>query len=101
MSILVGTCSWADHTDFYPPGTKPADRISYYAKQFPVVEVDSTYYYLQPARNFAGWAEKTPGSFVFDVKAYKELTQHDREVAPRETTFHQFTESIQPLRDAG
>ena len=41
-SVLVGTCNWADHEDFYPPRTKPTDRLAYYARHFRVVEVDST-----------------------------------------------------------
>jgi uncharacterized protein YecE (DUF72 family) len=48
--ILTGTCSWTDPTliacgRFYPPGvTSAADRLRFYAEQFPIVEVDSTYY---------------------------------------------------------
>lgn len=100
-NILVGTCNWADHTDFYPPKLKPTDRLSYYARHFPVVEVDSTYYGLQPARNFARWAERTPPGFVFDVKAYRELTWHDRAKEPSADTFEIFAESIRPLQEAG
>lgn len=99
--ILVGTCNWADHTDFYPPGLKPTDRLSYYARHFPIVEVDSTFYRIQPAKSFAGWAAKTPPHFVFNVKAYRELTWHDREKAPEAATFEAFTQTLQPLRDAG
>ena len=48
--ILVGSCSWTDPTliacgRFYPAGvTSAAQRLRYYAGQFPLVEVDSTYY---------------------------------------------------------
>lgn len=101
--IKIGTCSWSDHTGFYPPGLKPTDRITYYARHFPVVEIDSTYYHMQPVRNFAAWASRTPPGFVFDVKAYKAMTRHER--TPQETTplpigevFRQFAESLSPLR---
>ncbi len=80
--ILVGSCSWTDPSliasgRFYPPGVTSAEsRLRYYADQFPIVEVDSTYYALPSARNSALWAARTPGGFVFDVKAFGLLTGH-------------------------
>lgn len=80
--ILVGTCSWADKTlvdsgKFYPPSAKsPEDRLRFYAEQFPLVEVDSTYYGLPAERNAALWVERTPDNFTFDVKAFRMMTQH-------------------------
>jgi uncharacterized protein YecE (DUF72 family) len=107
--IRVGTASWTDHDPFYPPEYGRADmrsrRIEYYARYFSLVEVDSTYYSLQPSRNFTLWAERTPDDFVFDVKAYSELTWHHRDEEgkgqpPQSDTFARFSEMIQPLRDA-
>jgi uncharacterized protein YecE (DUF72 family) len=99
--IRVGTCNWADHTDFYPPGTRPNERLDYYARHFSVVEVDSTFYNLQPAHNFERWAERTPPGFVFDVKAFRELTWHDRDTEPSADTFERFGASLRPLRESG
>ena len=58
-TILVGTCNWSDHTDFYPPGLKSTDRLPFYARYFPIVEIDSTFYHMQPVRNFERWATVT------------------------------------------
>lgn len=80
--VLVGTCSWTDPTliacgRFYPPGVSSAEaRLRHYASQFPLVEVDSTYYAPPSARTSALWAARTPVGFVFDVKAYALLTGH-------------------------
>ena len=80
--ILVGTCSWADKTlvdcdRFYPPTLKTAEeRLRFYAGQFPLVEVDSSYYGLPSERNAALWVERTPAHFTFDVKAFRLMTQH-------------------------
>jgi uncharacterized protein YecE (DUF72 family) len=79
--ILVGTCSWADKTlvesGWYPPQAKsPEDRLRYYSEQFPIVEVDSTYYGLPSERNAALWVERTPEDFTFDIKSYALFTQH-------------------------
>ncbi len=112
--ILVGTCNWADHAAFYPRGVKPAERISYYANYFPIVEVDASFYRLMPPHNFELWAERTPDDFVFNVKAYRTLTRHGEryeagkrheadalELDPTDEDFRLFKESIQPLKAAG
>ncbi|HOV43898.1 MAG TPA: DUF72 domain-containing protein [Syntrophothermus lipocalidus] len=103
-TVLVGTCAWSDHTDFYPPGLKPTRQLEYYAQFFPVVEIDSTFYALQPARNFAGWARKTPENFVFDVKAYRVITRHDRSPMDKDELAYivnRFASSLHPLEEAG
>jgi uncharacterized protein YecE (DUF72 family) len=79
--ILVGSCSWADKTlidsGWYPPAAKsPEDRLRYYAGQFPIVEVDSTYYAIPAERNAELWVERTPDNFTFDIKAYALFTGH-------------------------
>jgi len=81
-NISVGTASWTDQTlidsaTFYPPGVvRPADRLRYYARHFPVVEVDATFYALPTARNAAAWVERTPPDFAFGVKAFAAMTGH-------------------------
>lgn len=80
--ILIGTSSWTDTTlikdgNFYPPGTKTAEaRLKYYASRFPLVEVDSTYYFPPSERNSELWIERTPPGFTFNIKAYSLLTGH-------------------------
>jgi uncharacterized protein YecE (DUF72 family) len=79
--ILVGSCSWADKTlidsGWYPPSAKsPEERLRFYAEQFPIVEVDSTYYAIPAQRTPELWVERTPQEFTFDVKAYALFTGH-------------------------
>lgn len=104
-ALLVGTCAWADHAPFYPPGVKPTDRLRYYAQFFPLVEVDSTYYALQPANRFAAWSQATPEHFRFNVKAYRALTRHDRTPRPGEEDLgwvaQRFSEALEPMRAEG
>lgn len=80
--IKIGTCSWTDptltdNTSFYPSTDMSAEeRLSFYADQFTMVEVDSTYY-APPSERVAGlWVERTPDHFTFDIKAFRLLTQH-------------------------
>jgi uncharacterized protein YecE (DUF72 family) len=80
--VLTGSCSWTDKTlveegDWYPRKAMSAEeRLRYYAAQFPLTEIDSTYYAPPAERQVALWAERTPSGFRFDVKAYSLLTGH-------------------------
>jgi uncharacterized protein YecE (DUF72 family) len=81
-AVLCGTCSWTDktlvqETDWYPQRTMNAqDRLQFYAAQFPVTEVDATYYAPPAEQQARLWAQRTPDGFRFDVKAYSLLTGH-------------------------
>jgi uncharacterized protein YecE (DUF72 family) len=80
--ILIGTSSWTDPTlvkdgNFYPKSASTAEkRLRFYASRFPLVEVDSTYYYPPSERNSELWIERTPVGFTFNIKAYSLLTNH-------------------------
>lgn len=85
--VRCGIAGWVDREliasrSFYPPGvTSPEDRLQFYATQFPLVEVDSSYYALLPKRNAELWVARTPVGFVFDVKSFSLFTHHP--TAPR------------------
>lgn len=132
-NILVGSCSWTDRTliacgRFYPPEAKTAEaRLRHYASQFPLVEVDSSYYGMPTPQNARLWAERTPPGFVFNVKAFRLFTGHSAQPAalhrdlqlalgaspPRSLYLHdlpteiqdelwrRFAEALEPLRAAG
>ena len=79
-TVRIGTASWTDPTMtapgvFYPPDAGTAeDRLVYYANQFPIVEVDATYYALPARRTGELWLERTPPDFTFDIKAHALMT---------------------------
>ncbi|PPA61744.1 DUF72 domain-containing protein [Micromonospora chalcea] len=84
--IKVGTASWTDRTlldsGWYPDSADtPERRLSYYARQFPLVEVDATYYSPPAERTARLWAERTPAGFTFNVKAFSLLTGHPTRVS--------------------
>jgi uncharacterized protein YecE (DUF72 family) len=133
MSIEVGTASWTDATliksgRFYPKGCTSAEaRLRFYSSQFPMVEVDASYYAMPSATNSALWAERTPEHFTFNVKAFRLFTGHqtERKFFPPDIQPHlpqndkknlyygdvppdiidemwrRFFEAIEPLRTAG
>ncbi|MEU7995187.1 DUF72 domain-containing protein [Micromonospora sp. NPDC049060] len=83
--IKVGTASWTDRTlldsGWYPQtADTPEKRLAYYARQFPLVEVDATYYSPPAERTARLWAERTPAGFTFNVKAFSLLTGHPTRV---------------------
>jgi uncharacterized protein YecE (DUF72 family) len=130
--IRVGTASWTDRTliesGWYPPeADTPEKRLRYYARQFPLVEVDSTYYALPAEQTVAAWTARTPAGFTFNVKAFSLFTQHPTRVAALPTdlrpaaekagkdrvylkdvdpavadqAWQRFLAALEPLREAG
>lgn len=84
--IKVGTASWTDRTllnsGWYPQtANNPEKRLVYYAKQFPLVEVDATYYGPPAEQTTRLWAQRTPAGFTFNIKAFSLLTGHPTKVS--------------------
>src|SRR5215475_12245488 len=128
-AIRVGTASWTDKTllasGWYPADVKSAEeRLAYYAKQFPLVEVDSTYYTPPNERNSELWSQRTPDDFVFNIKAFSLLTQHptkpsalykdlrpegvtknlypkDLEKSTVDSVWERFLDALRPLHESG
>jgi uncharacterized protein YecE (DUF72 family) len=124
--ILIGTASWTDKSllksGWYPKDASSAEsRLRFYASQFPLVEVDSSYYFLPSDKNSRLWAERSPAGFTFNVKAFSLLTQHptkpqalkdftdtdkknvyigDLDESVRDAVWEAFLEGLEPLRSA-
>ena len=135
MSIRIGTASWADKGlvdtgRFYPRHVNtPAARLRYYATQFPLVEIDTSFYSIPTQQAARQWAERTPEDFVMNIKAFRLFTGHQtspavlpaevREALPQVLKlksmlyFHEmpgelldalwahFTDALEPLQQAG
>ncbi len=81
--ILVGTASWSDPgfvECWYPKGMPAADRLPWYAAQFEMVEVNSTFYSVPDPRMVERWCRSTPDDFTFDVKLHQLLSRHSTAV---------------------
>ena len=132
-NIRIGTASWTDKSlidsgKFYPAAaTKPEDRLRFYSSEFPLVEVDSSYYAIPTPTTSLLWTERTPAEFRFNVKAFRLFTLHQtppivlpkhiREALPdpkkknvyynevpaelRNELWQMFRDAIGPLRAAG
>jgi uncharacterized protein YecE (DUF72 family) len=79
--IFVGIGGWSFEPwrgPFYPPGTRQKDELSYAASKVTAIEINATYYRLQSAKSFAGWATAAPDGFKFAVKASRYCTNRTR-----------------------
>ncbi len=133
--IRIGTASWTDKSliqskRFYPKGCSSAeDRLRHYSGEFPLVEVDSSYYALPSVANSIKWCERTPDDFEFNIKAFRLFTGHqtpkialpsdiqaelathfaakpmlyykDTPAEIRDELWARYERAIRPLRDAG
>ena len=72
MTVKVGIAGWIDKSLidsklFYPLNVKTSEeRLNFYASQFSLVEVDSTYYGMPKPENSELWVARTPKDFTFD-----------------------------------
>ncbi|MCA1319735.1 DUF72 domain-containing protein [Bacillus tianshenii] len=101
--IYIGVTGWGDHDSLYTSGVAARDKLKEYSAHFPVVEVDSSFYAIQPKRNVEKWVADTPPTFKFIVKAYQGMTGHQRGDIPfesKEEMFEAFLQSIEPFKEA-
>jgi len=82
-NVAVGLAGWGDHDSVYPAGTPASKKLALYAKQFALVEVDSSFYAIPSADTVQRWVEETPADFGFVVKAFQAMTGHDRDAGRR------------------
>ena len=99
--IKVGTSGFSYpewRGPFYPEGLHQQHMLDYYARHFPAVEINSTYYHIPPPRNMAGMARRAEGRLEFSVKVHQDMT-HTREKYA--DALPPFRAAITPLREAG
>ena len=47
-----------DHDSLYEDLERQSDKLQTYASHFPIVELDASYYAIQPERNIMKWVKK-------------------------------------------
>ena len=99
QKIRIGTCAWSYEEwrgSFYPEDLPPAQWLEFYARYFPAVEVDSTFYSV-PAENMARrWMETTGHEFRFTCKFPREIT-HVRRLHDCANELHSFLRALEVL----
>ncbi len=77
----IGTSGW--HYDdwrsrFYPDKLPRAKWLEFYARHFPTVELNNSFYRLPSENAFARWYGATPENFTFAVKVSRFITHIKR-----------------------
>ena len=81
---------------FYPPGTKSAAMLGYYAGRFNSVEVNYTFRRSPTAAMMETWSGATPEGFVFALKANQGIT-HFARLKDTSERLASFLEAVAPL----
>jgi uncharacterized protein YecE (DUF72 family) len=85
--LEIGTSGWVyKHWMgiFYPPRMAGDQQLPFFARRFPTVEVNYSYYRLPERSVFEGWRRQTPRDFLFAVKASRYLTHMKKLKDPEE-----------------
>ncbi|WP_093133258.1 DUF72 domain-containing protein [Salinibacillus kushneri] len=103
LAIHIGLTGWGDHPALYENQSITSGKLFAYASHFPVVEVDTAFYAIQPQKNYWKWVEETPDHFSFVIKAFHILTRHDRNqltLKELKELLAAYTDSISPVVEA-
>jgi len=97
--FFVGTSGFAYKEwvgPFYPPGTKSAGMLPYYAGEFGSVEVNYTFRRNPTPAMIESWTKNTPEGFVFALKANQGIT-HFARLKETGERLGRFFEAVTPL----
>lgn len=100
-SVRLGTQGWnypAWIGPFYPPGTRRQDMLSLFARAFPTVEVDSTFYAIPAEPIVRAWRDKVPADFRFALKVPQQIT-HEQRLVDASSVLAKFLTRVDLLDD--
>jgi uncharacterized protein YecE (DUF72 family) len=98
-TLYLGTSGFAYQEwkgPFYPGDLKDADMLPYYATRFPSVEINYTFRRFPTEKTIRTWAERTPESFRFALKANRRIT-HARMLRNADTDVADFLDRARAL----
>jgi uncharacterized protein YecE (DUF72 family) len=77
QKIRIGACAWRFEDwrgAFYPQDLPESRWLEFYARHFPTVEIDSTFYGAPGPDAVRRWLDITPSHFRFSCKLPREIT---------------------------
>ncbi|MGZ5003897.1 MAG: DUF72 domain-containing protein [Chthoniobacterales bacterium] len=99
QKIRLGTCAWSVEEwrgAFYPHDLPNERWLEFYARYFPAVEVDSTFYHPPSESTVLRWTESTPASFRFACKLPRHIS-HACHLRDCSADFTSFLRVLEPL----
>ncbi|MBW1700366.1 MAG: DUF72 domain-containing protein [Deltaproteobacteria bacterium] len=102
--LLVGTSGysyveWVD-AGFYPNGTPSGKMLSFYARTFPVTELNYTWYQMPKAEALERMRRQVSSAFWFTAKLNRRLT-HEIDPGGWRGHVREYREGVAPLLQAG
>src|SRR5262245_29651882 len=79
--IVLGTSSWSFDAwkgVFYPETTGKSEMLAFYARRFPTVEVNTSFYALSEPTTLIKWVESVPKGFSFALKFPRKISHEKR-----------------------
>ena len=97
----IGTSGW-HYEDwkglFYPAELVKSKWLEFYARHFPTVELNNSFYHLPSEKAFVNWREASSEVFIFAVKVSRFIT-HIKRLKNAEEPLHNFLERADLLGD--
>jgi uncharacterized protein YecE (DUF72 family) len=94
----IGTSGWNYKTwrKYFYGDTPPKQWLRFCAERFSAIEVNSTFYRLQPQSTFAKWRDETPDIFSFAIKGHRYVT-HNKKLLDVEQAVIRCRDAASPL----
>jgi uncharacterized protein YecE (DUF72 family) len=79
--MLAGTSGYSYKEwlgSFYPEKLPAKEMLGFYARHFPTVEINNSFYRMPNEEMLAGWKKQVPATFSFTLKAPQRITHQKR-----------------------
>jgi uncharacterized protein YecE (DUF72 family) len=99
QKIRIGACAWTFEEwreAFYPADLPESHWLEFYARYFPTVEIDSTFYAAPAENSVRRWLDLTPAHFRFSCKLPRKIT-HQCKLRDCSAELTGFLRAIEPL----
>lgn len=98
-NVYIGTSGfhyqhWINN--FYPKDIKKGQLLSYYAKHFKTVEINSSFYHLLKEKTVKDWLNAVADDFIFCFKGSRYIT-HMKKLSPEKENIDKFFSPLKSL----
>lgn len=101
LKIFTGQPVWSAKGNvgkIYPKGTKAANFLYHYSRQFNAIELNATYYKIPSQAQVLNWSSQTPEDFRFCPK-FPQFISHRKKLSEKSAALDEFLENIYGFED--
>jgi uncharacterized protein YecE (DUF72 family) len=96
QGCFIGTAGWGIPTRYKQDFPLPGSHLERYARHFPIVEIDTSFYKPHRRETYERWAGSVPEHFRFAVKTPKAMT-HEHRLADCDALADVFLQHVEGL----